>query len=72
MATVQGWRSLNRSRPSTPAVRRGPAARLLPVGPLGGCTSLSWGPISEPADGAVLTELLFLAEFCNTPMAGAI
>jgi hypothetical protein len=29
-------------------------------------------PIRDAADGTVLAELLFLAEFCGAPMAGAI
>jgi len=38
-----------------------------------GCTSPELrAPIRDTADGAVSAELLFQAEFCSTPAAGAI
>ena len=61
---------------SRPKVLPLSAARLLSPesGPLAGVhQSPELGaPIRNTADGAVPAELLFLAEFCNTPMAGAI
>jgi len=52
----------------------GGAAAIPESGPLGGVhQSPELGAsIRNTADGAVSAELLFLAEFCNTPMAGAI
>ena len=65
-----------RSRPSTPkgAAAIGGAAPIPESGPLGGvhqCPELR-APIRNTADGAVSAELLFLAEFYSTPMAGAV
>jgi len=65
-----------RSRPSTPkgAAAIGSAAAIPESGPLGGVhhSPELRAPIRNTADGAVSAELLFLAEFCNTPMAAAI
>jgi hypothetical protein len=65
-----------RSRPSTPkgAAAIGGAAPIPESGPLGGVHQSPElrAPIRNTADGAVLAEPLFLAEFCNTPMAGAV
>jgi hypothetical protein len=65
-----------RSRPSTPkgAAAIGGAAAIPESGPLGGVHQSPElrAPIRNTADGAVSAELLFLAEFCNTPMAAAI
>lgn len=65
-----------RSRPSPPkgAAAIGGAAAIPESGPPGG---VHQSPelralIRNTADGAVLAELLFPAEFCNTPMAGAV
>jgi hypothetical protein len=65
-----------RSRPSTPkgAAAIGGAAPIPESGPHGGVHQSPElrAPVRNTADGAVLAELLFPAEFCNTPMAGAI
>ena len=65
-----------RSRPSTPkgAAAIGGAAPIPESGPLGRVHQSPElrGPIRNTADGAVSAELLFLAEFYSTPMAGAI
>ena len=65
-----------RSRPSTPkgAAAIGGAAPIPESGPLGGVHQSAElrAPVRNTADGAVLAELLFPAEFCNTLMAGAI
>ena len=65
-----------RSRPSRPkgAAAIGGAAPVPESGPPGGVHQSPElrAPVRNTADGAVLAELLFLAEFCNTPMAGAI
>ena len=65
-----------RSRPSTPkaAAAIGGAAPIPESGPLGRVHQSPElrTPIRNTADGAVSAELLFPAEFRNTPMAAAI
>jgi hypothetical protein len=65
-----------RSRPSTPkgAAAIGGAAPIPEPGPPGGVHQSPElrAPVRNTADRAVLAELLFPAEFCNTLMAGAI
>ena len=64
------------SRPSRPkgAAAIGGAAPVPESGPLGGVHQGPElrAPIRNTADGAVSAELLFLAEFYSTPMAGAV
>ena len=78
MAMVPGvaiWLNPEAAR-ARPKVLPLSAARLLSPesGPPGGVHQSPElrAPIRNTADGAVLAEPLFLAEFCNTPMAGAI
>jgi hypothetical protein len=63
-----------RSRPSTPKGAIGGAAPIPESGPLGRVHQSPelWAPVRNTADGAVSAELLFLAEFYSTPMAGAV
>ena len=65
-----------RSRTTTPkgAAAIGGAAPIPESRPLGGVHQSPElrAPIRNTADGAVSAELLFLAEFCRAPMAGAI
>ena len=65
-----------RRRPRMPkgAAAIGGAAPIPESRPLGGVHQSPElrAPIRNTADGAVLAELLFPAEFCNTPMAGAV
>jgi hypothetical protein len=82
---IQGWPQcpslwlaicLNPSRPSAPqcATTIGGAAPVPESGPLRGVHQSPElrPPIRDAADGAVPPELLFLAEFCSAPVAGAI
>ena len=70
------WMRPNMRRDLAPkgAAAIGGAAAIPGSGPLGGVHQSPElrAPIRNTADGAVSAEPLFLAEFCNTPMAGAI